>query len=163
MKKILLLGVIGLLAFAVYYFFLQGPLKTDFSFNGEDYQHVEKRNAGDIINHNYTPNGVPAATSHHAIQILEFSENIEKKDWDTHLKGILVHYNLKPVKNSDFGWAGKKKQGKSFIKTYAAPIRVEDEDHVILYISLDDNPKEETIEEKTSFINKLKAIETTFQ
>lgn len=163
MKKTLLLGVVGLLAFSVYYFFLQEPLKIDFSFNGEDYQHVEKRNAGDIINHNYTPNGVPAATSHHAIQILEFSENIEKKDWDTHLKGILVHYNLKPVKNSDFSWAGKKKNGESFIKTYAASIRVENEDHVVLYISLDDSSKEETIEEKTSFINKLKAIETTFQ
>ena len=163
MKKILLLGVVGLLAFAVYYFFLQGPLKTDFSFDGENYQHVEKRNAGDIINHNYTPNGVPAATSHHAIQILEFSENIEKKDWDTHLKGIFTHYNLKPVKNSDFGWAGKLKQGKVSIKTFASPIRVEDKDHVILYISLDDGATEESLEEKTAFINKLKAIQTTFQ
>ena len=73
MKKTLLLGVVGLLAFSVYYFFLQEPLKIDFSFNGEDYQHVEKRNAGDIINHNYTPNGVPTATSHHAIQLLSKS------------------------------------------------------------------------------------------
>jgi len=160
MKNLLFLAFFGAV---IYFGFVQSSFKQDFLFNGEIYSHVKKVNGGEITNHFYTPNGEDPKIAHNAIQILELSEEIQKSQWDAQLKPILNGYNLKSVKKQDFELSGNFERGGMFFKSYAAPIQIDGEDHLILYLLVTEKKqKDDSTSQKTKIINKLKSIQSNF-
>lgn len=157
MKKLI---VPALIVIAVYFIFLTGSsFKKDFDFNGNIYGHVKKMSGGEITNHFYTQNGEDFYAAKNFIQILEFSDNIQKSDWLNNLKPIYSQYKLMPVQNQQFELAGSIKKAGIFFKSYAAPINVKGKDHMAFYIiATNKEPNEESDSQKVDIINKLKSI-----
>ncbi len=156
MKKILIaVFFIGL----IITFILGSPFKKDFVFNGETFSHIKKMSGGEITNHFYTPNGEDLNTSQVFIQILEISENIEKKDWSDKFKPIYNQYELTPMQGEEFDLTGKGQKSGMFFNSYASAISVKGKEHMALYIrTTSADQDEESDSQKIDIIYALENI-----
>ncbi len=160
MKKLIFLACLGAI---VYFGFVQSYFKRDFHFNGEVYSHVKKVSLGNVVNHFYTPNGDDVNDAVSAIQILELNENIQKNQWGSELKPIIDGYGLKSFKGDGSDFAGNFERGGLFFKSYAVPIHIDGQDHMIIYLFIPENNEEtDSSKRKIDTIKQLKLVESSF-
>ena len=160
MKNLLFIVFFGAL---VYFGFVKTSFEKEFLFNGEVYSHSEKVRGGDLVNHYYTPDGKPANFAKDYIMILEFSDRIQKESWSTVLKSVFAGYNLEPVKKQAFDMAGSFDKDGLHYKSFATPIKIDDQDHLLLYLIVTgENTGIVPTSRKIELINKLKSIQPTF-
>ena len=89
-----------------------------------------------IKNHFYTLNGQSVNRSKEFIQILELDKDIKKDSWEVDLSPITSSYNLKPIDDEKYEMSGSFKLYADLdANAYAAPIYVNGQDHLLIYIS----------------------------
>jgi len=161
MKKLLIFSLIGL---AVYFLLASSPFKKDIAFNGEVYAYLKEKNLGSIHNHIYTPNAQSVASSKTFIQIFELEKEVEQSLWQFQLAAIFKQYKLNPIAGRDYEYAGNASpQANLFFNTFAAPIKVNGQNHLALYIENTGN-QEKTASTATrdQLLNELKQLEFIF-
>jgi len=161
MKKLFLLAFI---VAAIYFLFLSSPFKKDITFNGEVYRYLKEQNLGSIHNHIYTQNAQSVASSKTFIQIFELEKEIEQDLWQFQLAAILGKYKLNPIADRDYEYAGNASPKVNlFFNTFAAPIKVNGQHHLTLYIENTGNQKKTaSIATRDHFLNELKQLEVIF-
>mgnify|MGYP000488700506 CR=1 FL=1 len=161
MKKLFLLAFI---IAAIYFLFLNSPFKKDITFNGEVYSYLKEKNLGSIHNHIYTPNAQSVGSSKTFIQIFELEKEIKQSLWQFQLAAIFKQYELKPIADRDYEYAGNASpQPNLFFNTFAAPITVNGQNHLALYIENTGNQKKiASAEKRDQFLNELKQLKFIF-
>jgi len=161
MKKLIMLALV---AIAVYTLFFNSPFKKEISFNGEVYSHLKEVNLGSIHNHIYTPGGQSVGSSKTFLQIFELDKEVKKNLWKFQLAAIIDKYKLTPIKDRDSEYSGSPIEAGLFFNTFAAPIHVNDNDHLVLFI--ENNKKERIIVsegKREVILNELKSLESVFR
>ena len=153
-----------LILLAGYYFLFHGSaLEKDLYFNGEAYSHVKKVRGGEMTNHFYTLEGMDVRSALKFIQIIEFSEKIQKANWPIYLKPLFNRYKLTSVEGQPFELAGTSKQANISFNSYAAPIDIKGVEHMAFFIRAIDNEHDnESKSDKIATIEELKSIGYSF-
>ncbi len=160
MRNLLILAVVGT---AVYFIFFKNAFKKDFYFNGVHFVHVMDRSLGEAHNHIYTRNGESEKSALTFIQIVEFSEHIQKRDWPIQLTPVRKRYGLKPFKQRDSEYTGTTEIQNMYVNSFAVPIKVNNNHHLVLYVtSTGDEEKLLSTSEKKNLLDEMKKLETVF-
>ncbi len=160
MKNLLFIAFFGAI---IYFGFMKTSFEKEFLFDGEVYSHSKKENGGSLVNHYYTPDGKAPNFAKDYLLILEFPEMVQKESWSSILKPVFAGYNLKPVKKQPYDMAGSFERGGLHYKSFATPITIDEQDHLILYfIVTGEAAVRVPTSRKVELINKLKGLQSTF-
>lgn len=156
MKNLILLFVIGIGA----YFFMQSPYKTDFIFADDIYSYADKKKRGVITNYFYTLKGQELKSARKIIRILETDDSIPKDERSDIFSHIFKNESMKPFRGTNTReYTGTSKQGIYSVRSYAAPIIINDVEHMIFYTHISTKPLgTESGASKMKVLNQLKNI-----